>query len=395
MVTDVPPVSELDPISVRRGSRISHRMAWSTLGVGVFVYGLCATAVQALDKFHPDQALFASGVTLPTDTALALLGLCATVLIALVAALWTAGNITDAELSRGRRRALTVVTLATGLGSVIVGAAGALHRSDGGWNLVTSPVIFCLGLVLAYLTADVAVFVNEDRLLEEALKRHDTDDRRKRLRTAQENWLLLSRTANWTEDPHPVLARVRQTIILLVVFAVVLTAALAALGGKRAVTGYLGWSFLDVAAGLLVSQLGMHYVASKFVTRRWESLMWYCLYGLMYLLFNLLAQWHLHSSMQNDLPNWLGLLAFGLAIWVVPPLMCLLGLTVLPRRWRRFRPLTQVRWSVIAAIGREINLIDKSPDTKIERAKPLFLLPRLARAARRATGAEKIPSSPG
>jgi hypothetical protein len=394
---DQPP-PDLDPIGVRRGSRVSHRMAWSTFGFGVLVYGLSATAFLALDKLGSGQAIFSSSVTLPTDTALALLGLCATVLIALVAALWAADNISDAELSRGRRRALTIVTLATGLGSVIVGAAGALHRSDDGWNFVTAPVIFCLGLVLAYITADVAFIVNEDRSLEEALRRHDADDRKTRLRIARENWLLLSRTAKWAEVPHPVLTRLGQTTILLALSAVVLTAALAAIGGQRAITGYLGWCLLDVAAGLLAGQLATHYIASTFVTRRWESLMWCCLAGLMYLLFNLLGQLLLLEWMWEELPRrrW-GELALILVCWLVPPLMCLLGLTVSPRRWRRFRPMTQIRWSVISAIGREIELVDKgsSTDTGSQRTKRLSFVSRLMRAVRRATGAEEVPPQLG
>src|SRR4029079_11246312 len=126
---------------------------------------------------------------------LALLGLCATVLIALVASLWTSDQVSDAGLSRGRRRVLMEVISATGAGSIIVGAAGALHRPEEGWNFITVAVLFGLGLVLAYLTSEVATGMIEDRALDQALQRHDAEVRRTRLGIARRNWLAVSRAA--------------------------------------------------------------------------------------------------------------------------------------------------------------------------------------------------------
>jgi hypothetical protein len=394
MVTDERLEPELNPVSVRRGSRTSHRMAWELFGFGVSAYGFIALSMLALIRFNPQQALFAPTVTLATDTALALLGLCATVLIALVAALWAAGHVSEAGLSRGRRRALTAVTQATGIGSVMVGAAGALHRPDEGWNFIISASVLSLGLVLAYITADVAVFVIEDRPLEQALRRHDADDRRARLRTARRNWLRQSRSARWKRHSNPVLARLRQTGAVLMLFAAVLTAALAATGGRSAVTGYLGWWLLDVAVGLLVGQFATHHLAIKFVARRWEPLFWHGLFGLLlYLPVSLLVQLQLLITALDDLAmsvpsGWV----FVIGCWLAPLLVCLPGLTVAPRRWRRLRPMTQIRWSVIAAIGREIALIDKGSERDTEQARRLSPVSRLSRAARRATGAEEIPA---
>ncbi|HEV2885815.1 MAG TPA: hypothetical protein VGX49_02795, partial [Jatrophihabitans sp.] len=335
-------------------------MAGLIFSLGVCTYGFLAAVVLVLDQFDSRQVVFAPTVTLPTDTALALLGLCATVLITLVATLWASGPVSDLAQSRGRRRALTVVTTATGIGSVVVGTAGGLHRPDEGWNFVIAPGVFGLGLVLAYVTSDVVFFIRQDRPLEEALRLHDADDRRTRLRIARSNWLLLSRSARWAEGRHPIRDRLRQTVILLGLLAAVLAATLATLGGRRAVTGYFGWWFLDLVVAVLMGQLAAHYAAIKFVARRWEPFYWYCLYGLLYLPVSLLVQLQLLIRMDAELPG--GGLDDGvgvvlvLACWLVPPLMCLFGLTVVPRRWRRLRPMTQIRWSVIAAIGHEIDL---------------------------------------
>lgn len=387
-----------DPLIVRRGSHAVHRTAGLVFGFGVLGYSWLTVAMLAMYVIDRDQALFAPTMTLSLDTALALLGLCATVLIALVASLWASGQLADANLSRGRRRAFSAVTMGTGAGSVIVGTAGALHRPDEGWNFITVTVLFGLGLVLAYITVDVAFIIQEDHSLDQALRRHDTGDRRTRLRTARRNWLRQTRSARWTRRRRrPTPARLRQTVVLLVWLVVVLTAALAALGGRRAITGYLGWWFLDVAVGVLVGQLAAHFLAITFIARRWEPFYWYCMFAILYLPLSSLAQLELLASMEDELPDGVpgvvGGLTLGLACCLGPFLLCLLGLTVSPRRWRRFRPMTQIRWSVISAIGREIELVDKvSIDTDTDSPKRHSLVSRLMLAIRRTNGTEEIVS---
>lgn len=387
-----------DLISVRRGSRTSHRSALFIYGYGILGYAVLSLVMLVFYEFNRDQVIFARSMTLPLDTALALLGLCATVLIALVASLWASGQFNDAGLSRGRRRALTVVTFTTGLGSVIVGTAAAAHRPTGGWNFITVAVIFGLGLVLAYIAADVVFFVIEDRALDEALRRQDAENRRATLRIARRNWLRLSRRAGWKRGRRPLLDRLRQATVLTLVLVAVLAAVLAALGGRRAITGYVGWLFLDVAVGLLVGQLATHYLATKFVARQWEQLWWLCLSVLMYVLVSLWAQWELLVFLEAELFQGLSDYVLGsllvLASYVLAPLGCLLGLTVFPRRWHRFRPMTQIRWSVIAAMGHEMDLAVAGLEASSEHARPT-LKSRLGRAIRRATGAEEVAPGEG
>lgn len=390
-------VSGPDLAGVRRGSRTLHGMAKSIFGFGLFTYGFITLVMLVLEAL-PGRLAFASTVTLTTDTTLGLLGVSATILIALVATLWARGQVADASLSRGRRKALTAVTTATGVGSVVVGAAGAAHRPAEGWNPQIALALLGLGVVLAYVAADVAFLMMEDRDLDEALRRHDVDDRRAKLWTARRNWLRQTRSASWPRPRprRPTRARLRQTVVLLGWLVVVLIAALAALGGRRAITGSLGWWFLDVAVGVLVGQFAAHYFAITFIARRWEPFYWYCMFAILYLPLSALAQLELLTSMEDELPDGVpgvvGGLTFGVACCLVPLLLCLLGLTVSPRRWRRFRPMTQIRWSVISAIGREIELVDKAAvtDTDTDSPKRHSLVSRLMLAIRRANGTEEI-----
>lgn len=391
--------SDPDPVSVRRGSRAVHRMAGLIFGFGVGTYGFLAAVVLVLDVFDSRQAVFSPALTLPTDTALALLGLCATVLITLVAALWASGQVPDPALARGRRRALTPVTAATGIGSVVVGAAGGLHRPEEGWNFVLAPGTFCLSLVLAYVAADVVFILRDDRSLEAALRQQDAYDRRGRLRIARRNWLRLSRSAGWRRGRRPVMDRLRQTVVLLGLFAAVLAGTLASLGGWQVITAYLGWWLLDVAVSLLLSQLAAHYLAIAFVARRWELFYWYCLYGFLYLPVSLLVQLQLLIWMDAELPAGKPGYAVGIAYilicWLVPPLSCLCGLTVAPRRWHRLRPMTQIRWSVIGAIEHEIAGIAAALETPDKPPTQPSLGSRLRTAIRQANGADDLGPGAG
>ncbi len=385
--------NELDPLEVRRGSRALHRMAGLIASLGMVVYAVIELYLVLLNAFGTRGPLLAPTATLPLDTALALLGLCATVLIALVAAVWATGQIPDPALFRGRRRVLAALTAATGTGSVVVGTSGALRRPAEGWHLISAVMIFGVGLVLAYISADVGYVIREDRPLDEALQRHDASDRRARLSTARRNWLRRSRSATWVRARNPRRTRVWQTLIVLVLLALSLAAVLATAGGRHVAIGHAGWVwFFDLTAGVLLCQAITHWLAITFITRRWEPFVLCCLIaGGLYLPISVITQLSLVTATSRELPGASGLLrlTLGLTGLLIPPLLCLLGLTVAPRRWRVGRPLTQIRWSVIAAIGSEIERIDSAAAASSSTSKPNPLPLRVKRAVRQATGGEE------
>ncbi|HST48722.1 hypothetical protein [Jatrophihabitans sp.] len=378
-----------DLVSVRRGSRLSHRMAWLIFGFGIFTYVFLVLVVLIVTAL-PGQELLSQGVTLPVDTTLGLLGVSATVLIALVATLWAAGQVAEADMARGRRRALTAVTTATGIGSVVIGVAGAAHRPDEGLNLSLAAALLCLGLVLAYASADVAFVIEQDRVLDRALRRLDAEDRLSNLQTAQSNWLRRSRDAGWKQARRQRWNRLGQTVLAAGVIALVLVAALAMLSGRPAVASYLGRSCLEAVASLVIGQLAAHGVAVTFATRRWDLLYLCSLLAVLYLLVGLVAQASLVESMNADaIGSEAGNGVYGMACWLLPPLSCLFGLTVSPRHWRRLRPMTQIRWSVIDAIERQIDRVRAGlarPEPDQQNLRGFWLV----RAVRRATGTEAI-----
>jgi hypothetical protein len=390
-----------DPEKIRAGARNTHYIVGRISGFGIALYLLVAALNAYLNALDSSMQRGGLVTTIPTDTALGLLGVAATVLVAFVASLWTTAQFpaaVESAYGRGRRLVLIDVTAVTGVGSVFVGLSGALHGWDKDFNVVVSLTVAGLSVALAYIAADIGEFVRRDRGLNQTLSEFVRQDNLSRMLNARECWLTRSRLVGQYPSRRGLLARLRQNVGCVAVAAALHCVALLVWGDSRDLAQVLAAMVGCVVWSLIVGQLMAHHAAVLFVQRNWLALLMVSLISLLLLAVN--------ASLANSFAVWLHhsvrvprMVAHASAWSTVfgPLLLCLAGLTVAPNTWRWYRPLAEVRWGIIRAVSRHIDKLSRteSEDPSRGRRGPhVMMLRRLRTAIRTATGVERLESGP-
>lgn len=340
-------------------------------------------------------------MTIPTDTTLGLLGVTATVLVAFIASLWTSAQLPVAVQSAyglGRRVVLIDVILVTGGGSVFVGLAGALHGWGEHVNVIVSLAILGLSVALAYVAAEIGEFIKRDQETRQSLESMAYQTKMNRLRNARRCWLRRSRQAGSRRMRRGLLARLRQNLGWVMAAALLQCAALLAWNGGRDLAQYLAIAVGYVLWSLIVGQLMAHYAALTFVQRNWWALLLVSVISLLVLAVNAGLALGLALVLERNasMPA-IATHAFAWSTLFGPLLLCLVGLTVAPTAWRRFRPMREVRWGVISALSRHIDKQSSRESDEDSSARPgwhAMIRRRLATAIRTATGVEPIAGNP-
>lgn len=390
---------ELDPEKIRAGSRTTHRTAVIITALGVFIYIAIAGLVgyrHALGVHHGPLIM-----TISADTTLAVLGVAATVLIAFVASLWTSLQSADPgepARSGGRRLALVDVIAATGGGSVCVAVAGALDGWGENFNVIVSTALVGLGVALAYVAAEISEFIKRDQRLSQTLSQLAQHSEVNRMRNARRCWLKRTSLAGLRRPRHRWLARLRQNLGCVVAFALLLCVVRLVWRGTQDLAPMLAVAASCVVWSLIVGQFMAHHAAVCFVRRDWLPLMMVSLVSLVVLSANasLALGVALYSEQSLGMPS-AAAHAFAWSTMFSPLLLCLVGLTVVPKGWRWYRPLTAIRWGVISAISRHTEKLsrDKSAEASgVRRGRTRGALHRLRTAIRTATGVEPLGPTP-
>ncbi|MEO7261790.1 MAG: hypothetical protein ABI047_11120 [Jatrophihabitantaceae bacterium] len=371
-------------------------MAAIITGFGVFLYLLAAAFNVYMNAVSSPILHGRLVMTIPTDTALGLLGVTATVLVAFVASLWTSAQLPatgESAYGRGRRLVTIDVTMATGAGSVFVGVAGALHDWGRQVNVIVSLAVVGLSVALAYIAAEIGEFIRRDRHLNQTLSQFVQQGKLSRMQNARQCWESRSRLAGRRRPQRSLLARLRQNLGWVVVFAALQGAALLAwssdaLAPNLAVTvGCAAWS-------LIVWQLIVHHAAAVFVQRNWSALLLVSLISLLATAVNASLAVTLTVALRRDVG--MPAAAADALSWSTlfgPLLLCLAGLTVAPTSWRRYRPLPEVRWGVMRAMSRHIDKLSRDDSDEPSGARLGWhsaALRRLRTAIRTATGVEPL-----
>ena len=375
-------------------------MVGGIVGFGVFVY-LVVTASNAYMNVLGSPAVRGRMVmTIPTDTALGLLGVTATVLVALIASMWTSAQLppTQSADSLGRQLVFIDVTIVTGGGSVYVGLAGALHGWGKDVNVVVSLAILGLSVALAYIAAEIGDFTNRYREIHQSLQSMAYRTKLDRLRNARRSWLQRSRRAGNRRTRRGPLARLRQNLGCLIAGALLQCAALLAWKGRGDLAEYLTVTLGGLVWSLILGQLMAHYGALAFVRREWSARLLTAVSSLLALAVNVNIALALALRLERT-TSMPGIVAQVFA-WLTmfgPLLLCVAGLTVAPTAWRRYRPMREVRWGVISALSRHIDKLSRSKSDEDSSARPGPLVVtrrRLSTAIRTATGVEPLTGSP-
>jgi hypothetical protein len=397
-MTEDQSLQDFDPENIRAASRKTHRMVGIITGMGVFLY-LAITAFNAYLNVVGLPAMRGRLVmTIPTDTALGVLGVTATVLVAFIASWWTSANLpatAQSAYGRGRRLVLVDVTLATGGGSVFVGLAGALHGWGEHVNVVVSLAILGLSVALAYVAAEIGEFMKRDHDVQQSVQSMAYRTKMSRLRNARRYWLRRSRAAGRSRISRGLLARVRQNLGCVVAATLLQSGALLAFHGRRDLTVYLVITVGCVVWSLIVGQLMAHYGAVTFIQRNLSTLLLVCVISLLALAVDASIAHGLAVTFERSavMPA-IAAHAFAWLTVYGPLLLCLAGLTVAPTTWRRYRPMTGVRWGVISALSRHIDKLARSESDQGPSARRGVISRRLGTAIRAATGVEPMPTSP-
>src|SRR5215218_9267401 len=97
---------EFEPEKIRAASRSTHRMVGVISCSGIFLYLVVSAGNAYMNVLGLPELRGWLVMTIPTDTALGLLGVTATVLVAFIASLWTSARLPAAVQSAyglGRR----------------------------------------------------------------------------------------------------------------------------------------------------------------------------------------------------------------------------------------------------------------------------------------------------
>lgn len=139
-----------------------------------------------------------------------------------------------------------------------------------------------------------------------------------------------------------------------------------------------------------------HYAALTFVQRNWSALLLTSVINLLALAVNASISLGLAVALETANMPAAAAHVFAWSTLFVPLLLCVAGLTVAPRAWRRFRPMTEVRRGVIGSLSRHIAKLSsgESDGGSADHRPGVVILHRLRTAIRRATGVEPLPSSP-
>jgi len=213
-------------------------------------------------------------ITLAPDLGLGMLGVAATVLIALVATAWTTAvsSDRDAAHSRGRRQVQYALVFATGIGGVVVALAVAVHLLGPASNILGC--LGCVGLaaVFAWIAADVAVLMRGDRAVYDGLTDLNSQLRSDRLAAAVGYWHDRSRRIDWEPPRRQRLRGFGEVLSILLIGASGQAAVLLIAGGWPAVTGYVGWYFTGLLVATLAGRRSVRSMVSAFVVGPLSSL---------------------------------------------------------------------------------------------------------------------------
>jgi hypothetical protein len=392
--------SEPDPEKIRAASLNTHRMVGIITAAGIFFYLLIIAFNAYMNVFGLPALRGRLVMTIPTDTALGLLGVTATVLVAFIASLWTSAQLPAGQstYSLGRRLVLIDVILVTGGGSVFIGLAGALHGWGEHVNVIVSLAVLGLSVALAYVAAEIGEFIRRDREAHQTLQSMAYRTKIDRLRNARRCWLRRSRQASGRRMPRSLLARLGQNLGCVIAATLLQCAALLAWSGERDLALNLAITVGWVVWSLIMGQLMAHYAALTFVQRNWLAFVMVSVISLLVLAINASLALSLALMLeQKALMPAIAAHAFAWSTLFGPLLLCVAGLTVAPTAWRRYRPMREVRWGVISALSRHIDKLSRTESedrSGSRRGLHVVVLRRLRTAIRTATGVEQLGSNP-
>lgn len=396
------PSQDIDPQKIWEAARSTHRLVRVVIGAGILLYLLVTAFNVYMNVLGLPQLRGRLALTIPTDTALGLLGVTGAVLVAFIVSMWTSAQLPVAMQSAyglGRRLVLVDVIVATGAGSMFIGLAGALHGWGEHVNVVVSIAVLGLSVALAYIAAEVGEFIKRDQPVSETVSELARHREMNRMRTARECWLTRSHRAGLRQRHNSLLARLRQNLACIAIAAVIQCLPLLAWGGLHKLALYLSLTVGCLAWSIVVGQSLTHHVALLFVRRYWLAFSMVSLLGMLVIAVNASLALAVASFLRQrtGMPS----IAAGALAWstfFVPLLLCVAGLTVVPSAWRRYRPLREIRWGVIRGVSRRIDKLSRSEADNDRTATPaphVLLRRRLGTAIRTATGVEPLAGAPG
>lgn len=279
-----------------------------------------------------------------------------------------------------------------------VAIAGALDGWGKDFNAAVSVAVVGLSVALAYVAAETSEFIKGDQRLSQTLSQLAQHSEVNRMRNARRCWLKRTSLVGLRRPRIRWLARFRQNFGCVVALALLQCLALLAWRGSEDVALSLALTVGCVVWSLVAGQLFVHHVAVCFVRRNWWPLVLVSWFSVMVLLVNAALALGLTFYLEQSagLPSIVAA-AFAWSTVFVPLLLCVAGLTVAPAGWRRYRPLTEVRWGVICAMSRRVDALSRNESEEgsgVRRGRLLALLRRLRRAIRTATGVEPLGADP-